>query len=57
MKASCSRCGIELDRIAYLEPDWEGHHKGLEGRRPPLCEVCWRKADEEARKHYARRPT
>ena len=46
MKSKCSRCGCELDRIAYVEPDWSGQPRP--GPRPPLCKDCWRIADEQA---------
>jgi len=48
VKAKCNRCWKELDRIRFLEPDWEGICERGFGRRPPLCEDCWKLADAEA---------
>lgn len=44
----CNRCGTELERIRYIEPDWSGGPTDT-GSRPPLCEPCWKRADAEAR--------
>lgn len=49
--ANCNRCGKSLKRIAYIEPDWEGHQ--LYCPRPPLCKDCWIKADGEERARTA----
>lgn len=57
MKANCNRCGVQLDKIRYLEPDWGGHYDGLAERRPPLCKPCWQKADAAAVKLHGRRPS
>lgn len=51
VKVQCGRCGIDLQRISYVEPDWKGFYNGASilYRRQPLCRPCWEKADEEAR--------
>ncbi len=49
MGYKCNKCGIALDEIKYVEPDWTGYYKRNPfTTRPPLCEPCWRKADREA---------
>lgn len=48
----CFRCGTDLERIDYVEPDWLGSYNFQ--RRSPLCQPCWVKADAEASaKHSA----
>jgi len=44
----CNRCGVGLDKIRFVEPDWLGQH---DGRRPALCEPCWKIANEQEREN------
>ena len=58
VKANCSRCGTSLKEISYAEPDWSGYSmQHPEEQRPPLCEPCWKKADQDARAVYERAET
>ena len=44
--AKCSQCGIELEKISYVMPNWRPTIcKDWEGwmSRPPLCKECWEK--------------
>ena len=49
--AKCSRCNKPLERIEYVEPDWDQLY-GVGHPRPPLCYECWKKREiEESEKH------
>lgn len=48
--ANCGRCGVGLERISYIEPDWTS--RAPEVTRNPLCKPCWEEAYAEAKEIY-----
>jgi len=45
----CHRCGVELDEVHFIAPDWNGQMYPEGTFIPYLCSSCWVKADEETR--------